>query len=201
MLLSKLLLGDSARLTALTHADLPTLAGWHQDAGFLRLYDARPAYPQTEAALAQWLDDRHKASDAFLFAVRPADDDALIGCVELDSIMWPHGTAWASIAIGEERWRGRGYGRAAMALALQFAFCEINLHRVQLTVFSYNRPAVGLYEKLGFRREGVYREALQRDGARHDMYLYGLLRREWESGQGRAPGGEAGPASSRVQID
>jgi len=67
-----------------------------------------------------------------------------------------------------------------MQLALQFAFNELNLHRLQLTVFSYNDRAIALYEKLGFQREGVYREFLQRDGERHDMYLYGLLLREWQ---------------------
>jgi RimJ/RimL family protein N-acetyltransferase len=60
---------------------------------------------------------------------------------------------------------------------------ELNLHRVQLTVFSYNERAIALYEKLGFQREGVYREFIQRDGRRYDMYLYGLLRREWKANQ------------------
>ncbi len=68
-----------------------------------------------------------------------------------------------------------------MRLLLTFAFDELNLHRVQLTVFSYNRPAIALYEKLGFQREGTFREFLQRDGRRHDMFLYGLLRREWQA--------------------
>ena len=47
---------------------------------------------------------------------------------------------------------------------------------------SYNERAIALYEKLGFQREGVHREHLQRDGRRYDMYLYGLLRSEWEKG-------------------
>ena len=60
----------------------------------------------------------------------------------------------------------------------------MNLHRVQLTVFAYNERALALYERLGFQREGVYREFIQRDGVRYDMYLYGLLRREWEAQAG-----------------
>ena len=48
-------------------------------------------------------------------------------------------------------------------------------------VFSNNERCIALFEKLGFRREGVYREFLQRDGRRYDMYLYGLLRPEWEA--------------------
>ena len=73
-----------------------------------------------------------------------------------------------------------GYGREAIELTLKFAFHELNLHRIQLTVFSYNERAIALYESFGFKREGVFREHLQRDGRRYDMYLFGLLRHEWE---------------------
>ena len=86
-----------------------------------------------------------------------------------------------SIAIGEAKQWGKGYGYEAMQLVLRFAFDELNLHRVQLTVFCYNKRAIALYEKLGFQREGIHREHLQRDGRRYDMYLYGLLRSEWEN--------------------
>jgi RimJ/RimL family protein N-acetyltransferase len=58
------------------------------------------------------------------------------------------------------------------------------LHRVFLTVFSYNTAAMALYEKLGFTHEGTHREHLQRDGQRFDMVLYGMLRRAWIQGAG-----------------
>ena len=57
-----------------------------------------------------------------------------------------------------------------MRLALRFAFHELNLHRLQLTVFGYNEAAIRLYERLGFTREGhVPRIHLLRDGQRYDM--------------------------------
>ena len=177
---STLLRGSRVRLTALTQNDLPTVAKWYQNSEFLRLFDVLPAYPKTETALAQWLDDTDKATDAFLFAIRTLDSDTLIGYVELDGILWTHRVGGVSIAIGKAKHRGQGYGYEAMQLVLQFAFDELNLHRVQLTVFNYNERAIALYEKLGLRREGVHREHLQRDGKRYDMYLYGLLRSEWE---------------------
>lgn len=68
-----------------------------------------------------------------------------------------------------------------MELALDFAFYELNLNRVQLTVFDYNQSAISLYKKLGFQQEGSYREFIHRNGKRHDMLLFGLLKREWES--------------------
>ncbi len=188
MIPSNLLRGVQVRLTALTRDDLPTIARWQEDAEFLRLFDALPAYPKTEAALADWLEERHKASDAFLFAVRPLEGDALLGYVELDEILWPHGACGIAICIGEPAQRGKGFGTEAVGLALRFAFHELNLHRVTFTAFSYNRPSIALAEKLGFQREGVYREFLQRDGQRHDMILYGLLCHEWEAQIGNSPG-------------
>lgn len=178
---SNLLQGATLRLTACTRNDLATIARWYQDGDFLRLFDARPAYPKTESMLLEWLEERHKATDAFLFAVRSLESHDLLGLVELDGILWAHQTGWLSIAIGEEANRGKGHGYEAVQLALGFAFRELNLHRVQLTVFSYNERAIALYNRLGFRHEGVYREFLQRDGLRHDMLLFGLLRREWEA--------------------
>jgi RimJ/RimL family protein N-acetyltransferase len=39
---------------------------------------------------------------------------------------------------------------------------------------------VRAYEKAGFRRDGVRRQALYRDGKFHDIYLMGILREEWD---------------------
>jgi RimJ/RimL family protein N-acetyltransferase len=179
MLATSLLQGSRIRLAALTADDLPEIARWHSDAGFARMFDARPAAPRSASTLESWLEDYTRSTNGFLFAIRLLASDELLGFTELEGILWPHAHAWLSIAIGDPARQGQGYGAEAIGLALQFAFQELNLHRVQLTVFSYNQRAIALYEKLGFRREGTYREHLQRDGQRHDMYLYGMLRPEW----------------------
>jgi len=179
MLKTNLLQGSRVRLAALTADDLPEIARWHSDAGFARMFDTRPSAPRMAGTLDSWLEDYSRSTNGFLFAIRPLGGDELLGYTELEGIQWPHEHAWLSIAIGDPARQGQGYGTEAIGLALQFAFQELNLHRVQLTVFSYNQRAIALYEKLGFRREGTYREHIQRDGARYDMYLYGMLRPEW----------------------
>lgn len=175
--------GRLIRLTGLTKEDARELARWRNDAGFLRLLDATAARPQSEDQFVKWIEDEHKNDRAYQFAIRRLRDDLLLGQIGLDSILWSHGVAWLAIEIGERSNWGKGYGQEALALVLAFAFRELNLHRVQLTVFAYNERAIRLYERLGFQREGVYREFLARDGERHDMYLYGLLRPEWEEMQ------------------
>ena len=44
---------------------------------------------------------------------------------------------------------------------------------------AFNTRAIACYEGVGFVHEGTHREYLQRDGQRHDMYLYGILEHEW----------------------
>ena len=179
MTLSPLLTGENLRLTALTRDDIPMITRWYQDADFMRLYDATPARPRDDGDIGRWLEREQKNKDVFLFAIRPISSDDLIGFIDLSGILWTQGTGWLGIAIGDPGQRGRGYGREAVTLMLDFAFRELNLHRVQLTVFAYNTAALALYEKLGFTREGIHREALHREGQRYDMILFGILRREW----------------------
>ena len=187
MIASNLLCGEKVRLTAVTSGDLSAVTRWWSDPDFMRLYNTAPAMPRNDDQLSRRFDLGRTSDDAFLFAIRrvddaaAADDDELIGLLELDGVVWAHRTTFVSIGIGEARHRGLGYGREAMQLALAFAFNELNLYRVCLTVFSYNEPAIALYERLGFVREGAYREHIERDGQHYDMILYGLLRREWES--------------------
>lgn len=182
MTLSTLLEGTRIRLVPLNAADTAHVARWQQDAGYLRLLDANPAYPKSESQVAEWIREGQRGREHFLFGIRVLLSDDLIGFLELGDVLWTHRNSWLTIAIGEPDYRSRGYGSEALALALDFAFRELNLHRIQLTVFSYNAAAIHVYEKLGFQREGVYREFLQRDGQRFDMYLYAILKHEWEAG-------------------
>ncbi|MEC3557614.1 GNAT family protein, partial [Bacillus thuringiensis] len=71
------------------------------------------------------------------------------------------------------------YGSEAMKLLLDYAFLELNLHRVSLRVFSFNHKAIKLYEKIGFVHEGSSRQSLYRNGAWHDIVHMGLLQSEY----------------------
>jgi RimJ/RimL family protein N-acetyltransferase len=181
MEMTNILHGDRIRLTPMRPDDAATLARWWEQGGFLRHLDTEPAIPQTEAQIAKNIERHRDRDDCYLFAIRRLDDDELIGQIELDGIYWPHRSTYiGSLVILDPDERGHGYGQDAMEICLRFAFHELNLHRVALTVFDYNTQAIALYERLGFVHEGTHREFFERDGQRHDMLLYGLLRHEWE---------------------
>jgi hypothetical protein len=83
------------------------------------------------------------------------------------------------MGLGGPENRGQGYGLEALALMLNYAFYELNLHRVSLNVIGDNLRAIRAYKKAGFKEEGHIRQAVQRDGQRHDLIWMGILRDEW----------------------
>lgn len=176
--ISNLFYGERVRLTAFRVEDAKTWAVWFQDGEFGRLLMSETR-PRSEREMEKFITETVNAQDEYMLAIRLHYSDEIIGFVHLDDIRWNHRTAWVSIAIGDSSHRGKRYGEEAMRLTLKFAFHELNLHRLQLNVYSYNDRAIRLYERLGFQREGVQREALLRDGQHYDVYGYGLLASEW----------------------
>jgi RimJ/RimL family protein N-acetyltransferase len=181
----ELLCGTKVRLTALSRDDAATISGWSRDVGYLRLQDTNLALPKSQAQVVAELENLEKSSNTIVFAVCTVGDNALVGTIGFYEIEWANQGAWLGMGIGERDAWGQGYGTEALHLALHYAFDELNLHRITLTVIAYNERAIALYERAGFQREGIFREFGQRDGTRYDMYLYGLLRPEWEKARSR----------------
>ncbi len=175
---SRLLTGTRVRLTAFADGDLSTFASWEQDESFARFFDTRPAAPRTESQLQEHVRSMHESKNDFLFAVRPLESEDLVGYLEIDGIDWVHRVGGMGLGIAPAHW-DEGFGTEAGELGLRFAFRELNLHRINVTVFSYNERSLALVGKLGFVQEGVLRERLERDGRRFDMLMFGLLRSEW----------------------
>ncbi len=86
----------------------------------------------------------------------------------------------ARLAVGlfDRRFWSRGYGSEAIRLLLRYGFETMRLHRIDLRVLEYNVRAIRAYEKCGFVREGVEREAALVDGRWHNDVLMAILEQE-----------------------
>lgn len=84
-------------------------------------------------------------------------------------------------AIGE-RFRGRGYGAAALGALLPIAFGRdrLGMERLEAVAAVDNLGSRRVLERNGFRLEGVLRGLLIINGVRVDHAAYGLLRSDWE---------------------
>jgi len=63
----------------------------------------------------------------------------------------------------ERTWRGRGVGRVLLEKLIELARAH-GFHKMVLSAFPFNAHGMALYEKLGFRTVGVYREQGLLDG-------------------------------------
>ena len=168
--------GEHVALTPLSAGDLPVMLGWINDRSEV-LWNA-PYRPVTEAQHAEWFGAIQRQKDTVIFGVRLLDAQRLIGSCQLHSINDIHRSAELQIRLGESEGRGHGYGTEAVQLLLDFAFRDLNLHRVYVHVLGTNGRALRLYEKVGFVREGTLREAAHIDGRYVDIELLGILRDE-----------------------
>jgi RimJ/RimL family protein N-acetyltransferase len=103
----------------------------------------------------------------------------LIGFTTFSSLDGDNGSVMFHITIGERDAWGRGLGTEATELMVAHAFERLGLHRVGLTVFSYNLRAINAYEKAGFTIEGRLRDAIMREGLYYDEVQMGILAGEW----------------------
>ena len=73
-------------------------------------------------------------------------------------------------------WHSKGVGTALMRAGIDLADNWLNLRRLELEVYTDNEPAIRLYERFGFEREGTLRQHAFRDGRYVDSYLMARLR-------------------------
>ena len=90
-------------------------------------------------------------------------DGRILGESVVNEIDWKTRCGNFRIAIFRSDNCGKGIGSWAVRMTRDFAFEALGLHRLELDVFSFNPRAVRAYEKSGFRREGVRREAVLED--------------------------------------
>ncbi len=154
---------------------------WCQNSEYVRLLDSSVRPMQSSKAALKWMEKEAEeiSIENYYFSIRTLAEDKLIGEIGLDVVNWPGRDAFVGLGIGETDYWSKGYGTDVMNVLLRYAFTEINLKRVTLTVFEYNPRAIRSYEKAGFRHEGRLRRLLNREGRRWDELFMGVMREEW----------------------
>lgn len=142
-----------------------------------------PIIPKSRKEIEDWIRDTWKDKQeqrAFTFAIETQKEKKLIGYAQLKNIRKINRTATVSIAIFNEKNRGKGYGTDAMKVLLYFGFEILNLHRIGLNVFETNPRAIKVYQKVGFKKVGVLRETDFVEGKYVNDVAMDILEHEWK---------------------
>jgi ribosomal-protein-alanine N-acetyltransferase len=141
----------------------------------------RNVTPKNAQAVENSFEEYADNDDGAGFCICAPDEP--VGHIGIWRIDHVNASAWIGAWIDPDH-HGEGYAPRGTALAIDWAFDELDLHRLNTGVYEPNRPSQRVMEKLGFVREGVEREAIYIEGAWYDTYRYGLLRDEWDGYDG-----------------
>jgi len=191
--------GKLVRLSAFDPEEMSkAFPRWNRNSEYFRLLNSSGQPMQSSKAALKWMEEEvgEMSPATYLFSIRALADDKLLGELALDVVTWSGRDAFVGLGIGETEYWGKGYGTDVMKVLLRFAFTEVNLQRVTLSVFEYNPRAIRSYEKAGFRHEGRTRRVLNKEGRRWDVLYMGILREEWMELNNQAPSAVPRGASS-----
>lgn len=157
--------GERTRLRPLSERDLANLAVW-RNRHRMRFTDSSSVTPEGQAA---WYASYRRRNDDLMYVIETRDGRA-IGCVSLYHVDRAAATAeFGRLMIGSTEDEGLGYAVDASRALLEHARTALGLELVYLQVLADNRPAVALYEGLGFVREPSREATVERDGAQVEL--------------------------------
>jgi RimJ/RimL family protein N-acetyltransferase len=170
--------GQKVRLREYRKEDIPLRLAYINDPEIAQNLTPDIPYPMTLHEEEKWFDSITAVSDTYKFAIETLTDNRFIGGCSISNVDWRNSVATIGIFIGSKVHRGNGYGSDAIKILMNFIFLQMNINKIKLTVYSYNKAAIKCYEKCGFKIEGVLRQEIFKDGKYYDKIAMGILKSE-----------------------
>lgn len=167
-------------LRELNKTDIPEINQWRNSSELISNLGAPFRYINMEVEY-EWYDSYLKSRNNTVRCAVVNETDKILCLVSLTGIDYIHRTATLHIMIGKAENRGEGIGSFAVHEMLKHAFHNLNLNRVELGVLEENTAAIKLYEKCGFRREGIKRACIFKKNKYLNLLIYGILRDEFDA--------------------
>jgi len=145
-------------------------------------YWSTPPLPNVEAA-AKLIREIHagiERRELLKWAIALRTNDRLIGSVTLFHPDFTHRRVEIGYALAHAHWR-MGYMGETLEVIINFAFDDLNMHRIEADVDPRNTASVRTVERLGFQQEGYLRQRWQVNGEIQDALFFGLLKPDWQA--------------------
>ena len=166
--------GQFVRLRAFERHDVDANHAFVNDLETMQHMVSGIPFPASMEDEYRWLEQQTSYSRGeYQFAVEDFEG-SLVGRCGVIRLDWKNRVAELAIMIGTP-YRGRGYGREAMGLLCDFCLKEMNLHKLKVSVFAFNKAAIRTYEQNGFVQEGLLKKEVFRNGQYQDVVILSRL--------------------------
>lgn len=135
------------------------------------------SFPVSSMEQEQWIKNQvgNKSTLRCVIAKREKLEEG-IGTVILSDIDYRNGIAQVHIKLSPNNARGQGLGSDALMTISKYAFEELRLNTIYADVLSHNEISQKLFSKCGFKKDGVLRQRVFKNGKYVDVYSYSLLK-------------------------
>ena len=172
--------GLKVYLTAVEKEDLNQLKIWRNNPSFRKYF--REYRELNSAQQNIWFKNKVVEDDSTqMFAIRRLDDNILLGCCGLVYINWIHRHADLSLYIGFDNQYidNEGYAQESCSILLNYGFEELGLNKIWTEIYEFDNKKLELYNKFGFKLDGVLRENYFYKNNWYDSKVLSLLKKEY----------------------
>lgn len=162
-------------------SDIKKILEWMNDPEITELLGTRLPISQSEQK--QWYEHTINDKSKKKMIIENVGGEP-IGQISLMNIDQRNQSVEIGITIGDKSYWGQGMGYDAMFTLLGFVFHEWRFHRVYLHVASFNERAIKLYEKLGFKKDGILRDNIYTRNRYYDSLVMSILKPEFDDHYG-----------------
>ncbi|MFA4834989.1 MAG: GNAT family protein [Dehalococcoidia bacterium] len=166
------------KLIPFSHSHFSELASWFScERDVVQWGGTLVSFPLDISQLKVMLDEGVGCSPARICWMAESKG-ILVGHAQL-GIDYRNGNATLSRVAVKPSVRGQGLTNSMLSLVIDEAFAIPGVLRVELNVYDWNTPAIKVYERLGFVREGLRRSSARVADERWNTAIMGILRDDW----------------------
>jgi len=165
--------GEKTTLRLLEKKDLKKALMWLKDPS-VNMYLSHNFRDYTEEQELKWFKFVQSSNNDVVFAIEDKNTNLYIGNCALHKIDWKKKSCELGIFIGEKEYWNKGFGSDAVKSITKFAFNKLDLKSIRLDVYKYNRRAIRVYRKCGFRLVKIERKNHFYNGKYWDTLLMEL---------------------------
>lgn len=170
--------GKKVILRAIEEEDLELLRNLTNDPDFEYMICGW-SFPISKKDQETWYSHNSNTMTQVRYIIETPDEGA-VGMIGLQQIDWKNGVATGGgMRIFKKEIRTRGLATDAWLTLMRYAFEELRLNRINGSALSYNEASKKVCEKVGFKVEGIQRQAIFRNGKFHDVIQMGCLRTDY----------------------
>ena len=170
-----LLEGNSIYLRPLKESDIESnYPKWFDDSEVCK-YNSHEPFTKTRQDFIDYVNKVKNSKNEYVFAICDKKNNTHMGNIAIQKIDWKNKNGEIAIIIGEKEYWGKGIGKEAWKLVIDYGFKTLNLHRLYCGTHEENIGMQKLALSCGMKEEGRFKDSALKNEKYYNTIHYGII--------------------------